>query len=94
MRVGVGDDAALVAHQRPAASYQDERWLAVLAQVAGEPSPERDERVLAQAQGRGEDAVLGAGRDDLLGEDALGHEQRRAGEVDVWVPLGPLRPMS
>ncbi len=79
----VVDDPLLVAHQGPAASYQHEGRLAVLAEVAGESSPEGDERVLAQAEGSAEHVVLGAGRHDLLGEDALGHEEAGAPEDDL-----------
>ena len=52
----VRDDPALVAHQRQPAAHQHQRRLAVLAQVAGEPPPERDQRVLAHAVRRGEQA--------------------------------------
>ena len=49
---------ALVAHQREPAADQHQRRLAVLAQVAGEPPPEGDHRVLAQAVRRGEQPGL------------------------------------
>ena len=57
---------------------QDEGRLAVLAQVAGEPPPERDDAVLAHAVRRRELAAVPTRRHDLLGEDALGQEQPAA----------------
>ena len=72
----VPDHLALRAHQRPAAADQHQRRLAVLAQVAGEPPPERHERVLGDAVGRLQQALALARRHDLLGEDPLGDEER------------------
>ena len=78
----MGDDALLVAHEGRPAADQDEGRLAVLAEVTGEPPPERDEGVLGDAVGRGEQPLLAARRDHLRREDPLGDEERAAAEVD------------
>ena len=60
---GVGHHAALVAHAaRSPRRTQHQRRLAVLAQVAGQPPPERDQRVLAHAVRRREQPALRAAR--------------------------------
>ena len=53
----MGDHASLVAQQGQPAADEDQGGLAVLAQVAGEPPPERDEAVLADAVRRREVAA-------------------------------------
>ena len=72
---GFRDDAALVAHQGDATAQQDERRLAVLAEVAGQAAPEGDHRVLAQAVRRGEEPGLAELADHVVGEDPLRHDE-------------------
>ena len=78
----VPDDLALGSQQRHAATHEHERRLPVLAQVAGQPTPERDERVLRDAVRRGDEPLAATGGHDLLREDPLRQEQRAAAEVE------------
>ena len=84
-RLGVRDHLGLEAHQHPATAQQGQRGLAALAEVTGE-APEGHHPVVPHADRVGQDAPVAAQRDDLLGEDPLGHEVRRDADRHLAVP--------
>ena len=87
----VVDDPLLVAHQGPAAAYQHQWRLAVLTEVAGQASPEGDERVLAQAQRGGQHAC--SAHDDTISWAKMpsAMKSRAPCEVDL---VGAARPVA
>lgn len=62
---------------------------AVLAQVAGEPAPERDDRVLGDAVRLGKDPGAAALLDDLGREDPLRAEPPGTGQVETLGAVAP-----
>ena len=70
------DDLRIVPEQQETPAEEGERRLAVFAQVALESSYEGDQAVVTDADPGGEQAAVTERADDLVGEDALGNDQR------------------